>query len=117
MTADASTDGLTTTSRSINETSTEYYNDVTLAIAFFLTTLVAAKRMHWSYSQGGVETTVVTAFYSLILITSLSRTLWFTIPSYVLEPSYAPGPIMAFGKTPWVGTFVSEVSIVSPSVP
>jgi len=65
--------------------------------------------MHWSYSQGGVETTVVTAFYSLILITSLSRTLWFTIPSYVLESSYAPEPIMAFGKTPWVGTFLSEL--------
>mmetsp|Transcript_16373 Transcript_16373/g.33702 ORF Transcript_16373/g.33702 Transcript_16373/m.33702 type:complete len:328 (-) Transcript_16373:57-1040(-) len=96
-------------SHGINETSTEYYNDVTLAIAFFLTTLVAFKRMHWSWSQGGVETTVVTAFYSLILITSLSRTLWFTIPSYVLEPTYAPVPIMAFGKAPWVGTFLSEV--------
>lgn len=82
------------------ETSTEYYNDITLCLAFSLTALIgkliitsidsmrlsrrrsktlthilliAFRRMHWSYSQGGVETTVVTAFYSLILLTSTAR--------------------------------------------
>jgi len=97
----------------LTETSNEYYNDLLLGTAFLVTTLVSLKRMHWSYSQGGVETTVVTAFYSLILLTSLIRSIWFFIPSYVLEDSYVPGPVFAFnpegGK--WVGTFISEVML------
>ena len=95
------------------ESSTQYYNDVALALAFSCTTLIAGKRMHWSYSQGGpTETTVVTAFYSLILTTALARAVWFAIPSEFLEPEYTPGtnqqPVTAF-EGPWMGTFVSEL--------
>ncbi|GMI15327.1 hypothetical protein TrLO_g10507 [Triparma laevis f. longispina] len=97
------------------ETSTEYYNDITLCLAFSLTALIAFRRMHWSYSQGGVETTVVTAFYSLILLTSTARAVWFGIPSGWLEPDYVPGPIMAFSGH-WIGTFVSELLLAFGSL-
>jgi hypothetical protein len=92
----------------MSETSSQYYNDILLAAAFFVTTCIALKRMIWSYTQGGVETTVVTAFYSLILVTALARFVWFVIPSYLLEPTYIPGPVLAFSSSPWLGTLVSE---------
>jgi hypothetical protein len=48
----------------------EGYSDLLLGLAFLLTALIAAKRMSGSrQQQGGAETTVVTAFYSLILLT------------------------------------------------
>jgi len=94
------------------ESSQELNNDLLLATAYLVTTLISLKRMHWSFSQGGVETTVVTAFYSLILCTSSIRALWFFIPSYTLEGSYTPGPIWAFDKeSMWLGTFVSEMML------
>ena len=90
------------------ETSTQYYNDLTLSLSFLLTSLIALRRMRWSYGAGGAETTVVTAFYSLILVTALARFVWFAIPSGVMEPSYSPGPVVAF-RGAWMGTFVSEL--------
>lgn len=65
--------------------------------------------MSSSRSQGGAETTVVTAFYSLILLTSSLRTLWFIIPSTVWSPYYTPHAIMAFDSAhspQWKMTFL-----------
>ncbi|KAL3761417.1 hypothetical protein ACHAWU_007376 [Discostella pseudostelligera] len=66
--------------------------------------------MSSSRSQGGAETTVVTAFYSLILLTSTLRTLWFLIPSTVWSPYYTPHATMAFDSThtnpQWKMTFI-----------
>lgn len=92
----------------------EQYNDIALSFAFLCTCLVSLKRMHFSYSLGGVETKVVTAFYSLILVTSFSRFLWFVVPSDVMENSYNPigaKPVMAFSSSPWLGTLVSEILV------
>ena len=70
--------------------------------------------MTWSQQQGGAETTVVTAFYSLILMTSTLRTIWFLIPSSVMEPSYTPSAVMAFQdfqdqRWLWFNAFIAEV--------
>jgi hypothetical protein len=52
--------------------------------------------MAFSRSHGGAETTVVTAFYSLILLTSALRGIWFIIPGTVWAPYYTPHAVMAF---------------------
>ena len=53
--------------------------------------------MSYSRSQSGEEsTTVVTAFYSLILLTATLRTIWFIIPSTFWSPYYTPHAVMAF---------------------
>jgi len=100
-----------TISPPINETKFEYYSDFVLGLAFLITTIVAAKRMALSRKQGGAETTVVTAFYSLILVTSLLRTAWFLIPSTVVMPSYTPAAVMAFSGKGWLGAFLDEVLV------
>jgi len=73
-------------------------------------------RMVWSQSQGGAETTVVTAFYSLILLTSALRAIWFLIPKAYIEPSYTPSATMAFQTPGWVGVFLSEILVMTGSV-
>lgn len=74
--------------------------------------------MAWSRQQGGAETNVVTAFYSLILLTSLFRSVWFLVPDTVLEPSYVPHAVMAFdAKHPsWMGGFISEEILTAGSL-
>lgn len=66
--------------------------------------------MSSSRSQGGAETTVVTAFYSLILLTATLRTLWFLVPSTVWSPYYTPHATMAYDAThtnpQWKMTFL-----------
>eukprot|EP00957_Ditylum_brightwellii_P180155 13723144-Ditylum_brightwellii.AAC.1 len=67
--------------------------------------------MAMSRSQGGPETTVVTAFYSLILVTSVVRAVWFLIPDSVMNPSYTPTAVMAFDPNypSWPGEFISQI--------
>ena len=74
--------------------------------------------MAWSRRQGGAETTVVTAFYSLILLTSVLRALWFLIPNSVFLPSYVPVAYIAFDPDhpSWVGAFISELLLSAGSL-
>uniref|UniRef100_A0A7S4MTI7 THH1/TOM1/TOM3 domain-containing protein n=2 Tax=Odontella aurita TaxID=265563 RepID=A0A7S4MTI7_9STRA len=74
--------------------------------------------MMWSRRQGGAETTVVTAFYSLILMTSVLRSLFFVIPQSVFFPSYVPVAYMAFDPVhkAWVGAFISELLLSAGSL-
>ena len=44
--------------------------------------------MAWSRKHGGAEKNVVTALYSLILLTSLFRSIWFLVPNTVLQPTF-----------------------------
>lgn len=92
----------------IPETRFEFYSDAVLATAFLATAIVAAKRMSSSRSHGGAETTVVTAFYSLILLTASLRTIWLMIPGTVWSPYYTPHAVMAFDpESPyWVMEFL-----------
>jgi hypothetical protein len=101
-----------------NITGFERVSDVLLGLAFLGTALVAAKRMSWSRQQGGSETTVVTAFYSLILATSGLRAIWFLIPNSVWQPSYTPTAVMAFDPNypSWVGSFLSEMLLTAGSL-
>jgi len=97
----------------IRETGFEYVSDIILGIAFLITTCLALKRMIISRKQGGVETTVVTAFYSLILMTSIFRALWFLIPSSMMNPTYTPSAIMAFSTEydKWFISFLAEILV------
>jgi hypothetical protein len=101
-----------------DETQMEYMSDAVLGIAFLIIGVIAAQRMAWSRQQGGVETNVVTAFYSLILITSFFRAVWFLIPNSLLAPSYVPHAVMAFDKNhpSWVGGFLSEEILTAGSL-
>lgn len=101
-----------------DETELEYISDFILGLAFALVGLAAAQRMVWSRQQGGAETNVVTAFYSLILLTSIFRSVWFLIPNTVLEPTYVPHAVMAFDPhhPSWIGGFVSEELLTAGSL-
>mmetsp|Transcript_5225 Transcript_5225/g.8840 ORF Transcript_5225/g.8840 Transcript_5225/m.8840 type:complete len:339 (+) Transcript_5225:80-1096(+) len=97
----------------IPETTFEFYSDATLGVAFLATAIIAAKRMSYSRSQGGAETTVVTAFYSLILLTATLRTIWLIVPSTFWSPYYTPHAVMAFDPNhpEWVLKFL-EILLV-----
>jgi hypothetical protein len=78
-----------------------------------------------SSSSGGggpagqqAETAVVTAFYSLILVTSGLRSLWFLIPSKVYQPSYTPLAVFAFDRSHpyWIGAALSELLVTAGSL-
>lgn len=92
----------------VPETLFEFYSDAILGTAFLVTAIIAAKRMSSSRSQGGAETTVVTAFYSLILLTALLRTIWFMVPQTYWAKSYTPQAVMAFDPEhpDWVNNFL-----------
>jgi hypothetical protein len=64
------------------------------------------------------ETAVVTAFYSLILVTSGLRSLWFLIPSKVYQPSYTPLAVYAFDQSHpyWIGAAFSELLVTAGSL-
>jgi len=100
--------------KQIPETSFEFLSDAVLGFAFLVTAIVAAKRMSSSRSQGGAETTVVTAFYSLILLTASLRTIWFVVPGTVWSADYTPHAVMAFDPAhpDWVMQFL-ELLLVS----
>lgn len=103
-------------------TTFERYLDIILGILFFVTALVALKRMLLSRQQqnqgGGAETYVVTAFYSLIGATSVLRTIWFLIPANVWQPSYVPIAVFAWDKEhpSWVGAMLSEITVTAGSL-
>lgn len=64
------------------------------------------------------ETAVVTAFYSLILVTSGLRSLWFLIPSGVWQPTYTPLAVYAFDPehSYWIGAAFSELLVTAGSL-
>ena len=114
----ASVEALTDDSALLDVTGFERISDALLGLAFLTTAIIAAKRMSWSRQQGGAETTVVTAFYSLILLTSSLRTIWFVVPSSVWQPSYTPKACFAFDPLypSWFGAFLSEVVLTAGSL-
>jgi hypothetical protein len=92
--------------------------DLVFCVAFLITAIFAAKRMSWTRQQVGAETTVVTAFYALILVTSVFRAIWFLIPATVWTPQYTPVAILAWDKDhpAWLGAFLSEFVLTAGSL-
>jgi hypothetical protein len=92
--------------------------DLVFGVAFLITAIFAAKRMSWTRQQVGAETTVVTAFYALILVTSVFRAIWFLIPATVWTPQYTPVAILAWDKDhpAWLGAFLSEFVLTAGSL-
>mmetsp|Transcript_11078 Transcript_11078/g.17777 ORF Transcript_11078/g.17777 Transcript_11078/m.17777 type:complete len:346 (+) Transcript_11078:175-1212(+) len=108
----------TLTTSDVGETTFEKAMDAAFGVAFLITAIFAAKRMTWTRQQGGAETTVVTAFYSLILVTSILRAIWFLIPATVWAPSYTPVAVFAWDPEhpSWVGAFLSELTLTAGSL-
>jgi hypothetical protein len=100
------------------ETTFEQIMDMIMGVAFLITAIFAAKRMTWTRQQGGAETTVVTAFYSLILVTSVFRAVWFLIPATVWTPSYVPVAVFAWDQDhpSWIGAALSEAVLTAGSL-
>ncbi|CAM9444562.1 unnamed protein product, partial [Ascophyllum nodosum] len=89
------------------ETSAELQQDIMLGIIFLILAVFSLKRLLVSATQSGTEA-VITTFYSLILLTSLFRAVWFLIPKAVVEPTYTPTAQYAF-RGEWLGTFWMDV--------
>eukprot|EP00980_Cylindrotheca_fusiformis_P017397 scaffold5395_cov126-Cylindrotheca_fusiformis.AAC.17 len=102
----------------VPETEFETIVDAVMGVAFLITAIFAAKRMTWTRQQGGAETTVVTAFYSLILVTSILRAVFFLIPATVWVPSYVPVAVFAWDEDypSWIGAALSEFVLMAGSL-
>lgn len=101
------------------ETLFEQYADYLLGFAFLLTAGIAAKRMSANRQHTpGAETTVVTAFYSLILATSGLRSVYFLVPASYWQPSYTPVAVYAWDKEhpSWVGYALAEFTVTAGSL-
>jgi hypothetical protein len=112
-----------TTAGSSSTTVLERYSDLILGVAFLVTALLAAKRMSYSRRQqtsgsGSAETAVVTAFYSLILLTSSLRAAWFFVPASMWQPlSYTPIAVYAWdADNSWIGSALSELVVTAGSL-
>jgi hypothetical protein len=98
-----------------NESLYEYYQDLSLGSCFLLLAILAGIRTRISFDPFG-QGRVITTFYLLILFTALIRSVWFLIPSYILEGSYVPEPLEAFQSKDWIGCLVSELLLLTGSV-
>jgi len=99
-----------------DETPFEYRSDLVIGFLFLVISYMSMNRMTWSFRQGGADTTVVTAFYTLIYITSTLRSLWFLIPNHWLKKSYTPSAVFAFGDQPWIGTLFNSLLLTMGSL-
>lgn len=86
----------------------EYIQDVIFGIAFLLIAIFAAYRtsIYWDWFGSGK---IVTLFYLLISMTSISRTIWFFVPSDFLEGGYVPVGVIKFHSSYGFGYFISEI--------
>jgi hypothetical protein len=98
-----------------NETPYEFYQDTVIGVCFLLIFFFSAVRTRLYFDPFG-QGRIITIFYLLILLTSLTRAIWFLIPSYQLEGSYIPEAIVAFVSDKWIGCVVSEVLLVTGSL-
>jgi len=100
------------------ETEFEKFVDAIMGLSFFITAVFAARRMNRTREQQNAETTVVTAFYSLILLTSVLRAVFFLIPATVWVPSYVPVAVFAWDPDypSWIGAALSEFVLMSGSL-
>lgn len=111
--------GSSTPSYVDGETSFERYLDYVLGLSFLITAGLAFSRMrsNTSASTTATETTVVTAFYSLIFATSVCRSLYFLVPASVWQPSYTPSALYAFdSKEPWIRYTLAECTVSAGSL-
>lgn len=112
-----------------NVTSFEKYSDYVLGGAFLLTAAVAATRIRSNRSRGGSggnaaatgvapESAVMTAFYSLILVTAAVRALYFLVPAAWWQPSYTPVAVYAWDSDhpAWVGYTLAELTVTVGSL-
>ena len=107
------------------ETIFEQYFDIVTGLVYLVTAIVAAQRTRGrartsnATSSSGAETTVVTAFYSLILATSVLRALWFLVPIAAWQqPSYTPVAVFAWDPPArvWIGAALSELVVTAGSL-
>ncbi|KAG5189901.1 hypothetical protein JKP88DRAFT_267140 [Tribonema minus] len=97
------------------ESARQFWQDVSLGIAFVPLVLASARRIQSQSSSGAGSENVITTLYCLILFTAVVRAVWLLIPSDVLNSSYAPRDVYAFHGE-WLGAFISEVLLTAGSI-
>lgn len=91
-----------------SETTWQYDQDEIFGLCFLGIAIFAIFRVlrYFDTSGGG---RVITLFYFLIFLCSMSRAVWFLVPNYNLEVSYTPQAQIAWTTHGWLGTFLSEL--------
>lgn len=122
MSESGATDVATSTDSVVvdDESFSERLNHICLGVAFVITAILAARRMKNNVTNAvagsGAETTVVTAFYSLILWTSVLRAVWFLLFEFGMA-TYTPIAVYAW-TTPyseWLSAILSQVILTAGS--
>ena len=94
---------------------TESRQDLFLGLCFLLIAVFSSIRVFRTLSFNA-ERKVVLIFNFLIFLTALSRAVWFLLPNNLLEPSYAPTPVLAFHSKSWLGILISELLLETGSL-
>jgi hypothetical protein len=102
----------------IAESYNEYVQDIVLGIIFLCIALFSLLRLRVHYYNYGYKGKgkVITAFNLLIFCAALIRSIWFLIPSDVLEGSYIPRKVSAYRDEGWYGILISEVLLSFGSI-
>jgi hypothetical protein len=93
--------------------------DYVLGTGFLVLSFIALKRMLGNRQHTpGAETTVVTAFYSLIFVTAALRCVYFVIPNRFWQPSYTPVAVYAWDDAhpSWMGYTLAEFVVTAGSL-
>lgn len=98
-----------------NETEEQFTQDIVIALGYFIITIFAGWRLIVYFSLRG-SGKVITLFFFLITFTSLIRSIWFIIPSNILEGTYTPIPMKAFDTNGWIGVLISEILLALGSL-
>lgn len=99
------------------ETLLEKNVNFAFGIAFLVIVVVSALRMRNTPPvAAAAETTVVTAFYSLICATATIRAVYFLIPSTVWQPAYTPTALEAHEDAGWFSYMLAECTVTLGSL-
>lgn len=102
----------------IAETQKEYVQDIVLGLIFLCIAMFSLLRIRvhfYNYGYKG-KGKVITAFNLLIFFAALIRSIWFLIPSDVLEGTYIPRKVSAYKDEGWYGILISEVLLSFGSI-
>lgn len=97
------------------ETRTQFTHDIMLGAGYLVVAIFAGWRTYIYFEPKG-SGKVITVFYIMLLLSSLSRAIWFLIPSDALEDNYVPTPAIAFQSHDWKGLLLSEVFVTLGSL-
>jgi len=100
------------------ESNKEYMQDIVLGLLFLCISIFSLLRLRVHYYNYGFKGKgkVITTFNFLIFCAALVRSIWFLIPSELLEGSYVPRKVTAYIDEGWYGILISEVLLSIGSI-